>query len=321
MSIQQLNHFNSTNSPKVSVVMNCFNCEKYLREAIDSVYAQTYLEWEIVFWDNASTDKSAKIARSYDERLRYFRGNETVPLGNARNMAIEQARGKYIAFLDCDDFWLPMKLEKQVPILENLEEIDFVYSNYFRIIDNRQILALRGKQPDGDVFGRFLYYYPVNMQTVMLRKSALHKLDTIFDVKLNLSEEYDLFMRLLYESKAAYLDEPLAVYRIHPNMSSIRFMERFPEEAAYTIEKFKRMYPRFEDKYGAELSYLNAKLGYWRAKAEMAKGNSVKARKHLDPYKLVDYQFFLLYLMTYFPPRLWQVLHDLKNKGIFHSVV
>ncbi|MCK5608103.1 glycosyltransferase [Candidatus Pacearchaeota archaeon] len=297
--------------------MNCLNCEQYLREAIDSVYAQTYKDWEIVFWDNSSTDKSAEIARSYDEKLRYFRGNETVPLGKARNMAVEQARGKYIAFLDCDDFWLPIKLEKQVPILENLQEIDFVYSNYFRIIDNRQILVLRGKQPDGYVFKRFLYYYPVNMQTVMLRKSALHKLEMIFDVKLNLSEEYDLFMRILYESKATYLDEPLAVYRIHPNMSSIKFMEHYPEEIVYIIEKFKRMCPQFEEKYSTELNYLNAKLGYWRAKTEMEKGNSWKARKHLDPYKLVDYQFFLLYLMTYFPPRLWQVLHDLRDKGIF----
>ena len=113
--------------PTVSVIMNCFNGEKYLREAIDSVYAQTYKNWEIIFWDNASTDNSAEIAKSYDEKLRYFRGEKTVPLYAARNLALKQAKGKYIAFLDCDDYWLPQKLERQVEIFESDKKIGLVY--------------------------------------------------------------------------------------------------------------------------------------------------------------------------------------------------
>ena len=58
--------------PKVSVIMNCFNGERFLREAIDSIYSQTFTDWEIIFWDNASTDKSASIAKSYDKKLKYF---------------------------------------------------------------------------------------------------------------------------------------------------------------------------------------------------------------------------------------------------------
>ena len=102
--------------PLVSIIMNCWNCEKYLREALDSVYAQTYPHWEIIFWDNASTDQSGEMARSYDHRLRYFKGEVTIPLGAARNKALEQAKGEFIAFLDCDDAWLPEKLEKQIPL-------------------------------------------------------------------------------------------------------------------------------------------------------------------------------------------------------------
>ena len=111
--------------------MNCLNCEKYVREAIDSVYAQTYPDWEIIFWDNASLDSSGEIAKSYDERLKYFRGDKTIPLGRARNLAIEKAKGEYIAFLDCDDMWLSDKLEKQVEIFETNPDIMFVFSNYF----------------------------------------------------------------------------------------------------------------------------------------------------------------------------------------------
>ena len=105
--------------PIVSVVMNCLNCEDYVGEAIESVYAQTFMDWEIIFWDNNSIDKSAKIAKSFDSRLKYYKSNSTDLLGQARNKALNCCTGKYIAFLDCDDLWLPKKLEKQIPIFEN----------------------------------------------------------------------------------------------------------------------------------------------------------------------------------------------------------
>ena len=73
------------NTPLVSVIVNCFNGERYLKEAIESVYAQSYDNWEIIFWDNASTDGSAKIAKSYDKKLKYFLAEKTVCLGEARN--------------------------------------------------------------------------------------------------------------------------------------------------------------------------------------------------------------------------------------------
>src|SRR5690349_5169555 len=112
--------------PLVSVIMNCLDCSRYLREAIESVYAQTYENWEIIFYDNGSCDGSGDIARSYDDRLRYFRGDATIPLGNARNKAISFARGDLIAFLDCDDVWFPAKLEKQVPLFAD-SRVGLVY--------------------------------------------------------------------------------------------------------------------------------------------------------------------------------------------------
>jgi glycosyltransferase involved in cell wall biosynthesis len=310
--------YHSTNTPKVSVIMNCLNCSKYLREAIDSVYAQTYKDWEIIFWDNASTDNSAEIAKSYDDKLRYFRSKETVSLGMARNWAIEKARGEYIAFLDCDDIWLHKKLEKQVHILENKHDIDFIYGNYFRIVMPKNdclILGLKRKRPEGYVFGQFLRHYPVNMQTVMLRKSVLGKLDALFDEKLNLSEEYDLFMRILYNSKAAYLHEPLVIYRIHQNMSSIRLVYVYPKEISYILKKFINKFSDF-NKYSEEIKYLKAKIAYWNARAEMFSGNAKKAREFLSPFKWCDYKIFLLYWATFFTPRFWFILHDLKDKGI-----
>jgi len=93
------------NRPFISIVINCLNGEEYLREAIDSIYDQTYTNWEIIFWDNASTDKSAAIAKSYGKKLRYFLSGSIDTLYNARNKAVVGARGEYLAFLDCDDWW------------------------------------------------------------------------------------------------------------------------------------------------------------------------------------------------------------------------
>ena len=103
--------------PVVSVVINCYNGEKYLQQAIDSVLAQSYEDWEVIFWDNRSTDRSAEIVLGYrDTRFRYFHAPRHTPLYEARNYAIERARGDLIAFLDVDDWWFPSKLERQVPL-------------------------------------------------------------------------------------------------------------------------------------------------------------------------------------------------------------
>ena len=124
-------------SPLVSVIMNCRNCEKYLKEAVDSVLSQTYQNWEIIFWDNQSTDSSAVIFKAYnDPRLRYYLAPEYTPLGGARNLAMQKANGEFIAFLDCDDIWLPLKLEKQIPVFDK-ESVGLVICDTIFFNDKR----------------------------------------------------------------------------------------------------------------------------------------------------------------------------------------
>jgi len=116
-------------APLVSVLMNCFNGEKYLREAIDSIINQTYKNWEIIFIDNCSIDNSAEIAESYkDERIKYYRTRKNIPLYAARNIAIDKCNGEYIGFLDCDDIWLEDKLEKQIVLA--MDGHDIVFGRY-----------------------------------------------------------------------------------------------------------------------------------------------------------------------------------------------
>ncbi|MDC1454446.1 glycosyltransferase, partial [Pelagibacteraceae bacterium] len=114
-------------NPLVSIIINCYNGEKYLAEAINSIYSQTYKNWEIIFWDNASSDKSALIAKSYDSKLKYYNSNFTSSLSHARFQAFKKTKGKYISFLDCDDLWKKDKIEKQIKIISKDEDIGFVY--------------------------------------------------------------------------------------------------------------------------------------------------------------------------------------------------
>lgn len=305
--------------PKVSVIMNCLNCSRYLKEAIDSVYAQTYKDWEIIFWDNASIDRSAEIAKGYDSKLKYYRGDETVPLSVARNFALEKARGEFIAFLDCDDEWLPQKLQEQVRILENDVDVDFIYSNFlmFDMEYNRRNMAFKKKQPEGYVFEQFLYNYPVGLLTAMIRRKALGVKDELFDINLKFSSDYDLFMRLLYKFKAAYIDKPTAIYRIHSDMSSIKNMKYFADENTYIINKLKKLDENVAERYSKAFRYCEIQVEYLRGKARMANGELREARKHFAPYKIVNFRFFIFYISSYIPTRLWFLLRPIWANGAF----
>jgi glycosyltransferase involved in cell wall biosynthesis len=308
------------NNPLVSIIMNCRNSQEYLRQAIDSVFAQSYAHWEIIFWDNASTDNSAKIAKGYGEKVRYFRGETAIALGQARNLAIAQARGEYVTFLDCDDLWAKQKLSRQVSLMLERRDIDFIYANYYRVImpqaDNL-ILGLHGRQPEGKVFGAFLSHYPVNLQTVMVRMDAIKRLDTKFDDSLELSEEFDLFMRILLKSKAAYINEPLATYRIHQNMSSQKLQHRYLVELDYIKDKFSKIDDLNKNEYRNAFRHFEANVGYWCAKVNMESGNSWLARSRLAPYKFINLKFFLLYLVAFLPARAWKFIHHYKLQGKF----
>lgn len=132
----------------VSVIIPCHNSQEFLVQAIDSVRAQTYVNWELLIIDDCSTDDSATIIQQYvqqDSRIHYLKtdkpsGSPTLP----RNIGIQHARGRYIAFLDSDDAWLPNKLEEQLPLFEN-NDTALVFSDYEKIseqgIRNQRIVS------------------------------------------------------------------------------------------------------------------------------------------------------------------------------------
>lgn len=112
--------------PRVSAVIPVYNGEAYLREAMESVLAQDYRDLELIVIDDGSTDGSADIARSFGDRVRYHY-QPNAGLSAAQNAGVAQARGAYIAYLDCDDLWVPHKTSRQVAVLDRDPQVDLVF--------------------------------------------------------------------------------------------------------------------------------------------------------------------------------------------------
>jgi glycosyltransferase involved in cell wall biosynthesis/SAM-dependent methyltransferase len=126
-----------TNKPLVSCIIIFFNAEEFFEEAIESVFAQTYKNWELFLVDDGSTDGSTKIARKYaeqyPEKVFYLEheGHQNRGMSATRNLGIHNAKGDYIAFLDADDIWLPHKLEQQIPIIESFSKAAMLYGSTY----------------------------------------------------------------------------------------------------------------------------------------------------------------------------------------------
>ena len=132
--------------PLVSIVMNCYNSDEYLEIAIESVLNQNYTNWELIFWDNQSSDNSAKISQSFnDSRIKYFYAPSHTSLGEARNLAIEKTLGNWVAILDCDDIWHKDKLFDAFESLNkysNKEKVALIYSKTQYIDEKGKIFKL-----------------------------------------------------------------------------------------------------------------------------------------------------------------------------------
>ena len=289
--------------PAVSVIMNCLNGEKYLREAIDSVFAQTYEDWEIIFWeDKASKDNSNTIAKSYGHKLRYFRSDLSLPLYGSRNLAVQQARGKYIAILDCDDLWLPEKLAEQIPLLEEDDEVGLVYSDIILFNEKgKERRSFEFKKPyRGNIFSELLLENFVNTQTVLIRKEAFDSLDIFFDGRLIMSGDYDAYLRISYSWKVDYVDRPLDRYRVHRNSMSWRDGRKLVTvEIDLMIDNLKKAVNELEKNYSEEIRLLERRRDVQLSLLDWEKGDKRKARTRLFVYISDNISILTLYLLTY----------------------
>lgn len=288
--------------PLVSVLMNCYNGDKYLREAIDSVLAQTYRNWEIVFWDNQSTDKSAEIFQSYkDARLRYFYAPTHTDVGGARAGAWVHLTGEFVAVLDTDDVWLPRKLEKQLPLFHD-PEVGIVISDTLFFNERTEKPLYGGKYPPtGRVFEQLLTGYFVSLETVVLRKSTALKLSRAFDPDFNMIGDFDLVVRLSRISKLALCPEILAKWRVHGESVSWKFPLVFIEEKERWISKQITLEPSFANEYSASIRQFKNKNLRTKAAHELRNNRRIVALKSLVSTGFDHWHAWALLLFCFLP--------------------
>jgi len=220
-----VNDNSNNDEPIVSVIINCYNGEKYLREAIDSVYAQTYTSWEIIFWDNASTDRTSCIAKTYDSRLKYYRSDETTLLGEARVLAANKTTGKYLAFLDSDDLWLKDKLQKQINLFsEKNNDLGFVYGRaeiiYGQKNKNKYIFQNGMELKDGNIFSELAKENFITFSSAVVDREKF-MLCGGFPSTFKNSTDYWLFMHMAEKYSVGVIQDVCCKYRIHDsNLSS-----------------------------------------------------------------------------------------------------
>jgi glycosyltransferase involved in cell wall biosynthesis len=230
-----MNHFTPKNksNPLISILVNCFNGEKFLDQALNSITRQTYENLEVIFWDNQSSDNSAKIFSKYlkDKRFKYYLSSRHTTQYAARSEAMGKACGELVAFLDVDDYWDSDKLSKQVQLFKD-KKVGLVYSNFYwkDELNGKEYAAYKRDLPSGYVVKDLLLKYRVGLLTIMVRRSAYNSLSKGFDSKYNVIGDFDLIMRMSLDYKFSYVGEPLAFCRWHGgNMQITHKNEYFSE--------------------------------------------------------------------------------------------
>lgn len=196
----------------VSIIMPSYNCGEYVEETIRSIQAQTYQNWEIIFVDDCSQDdtvRKVQLMQEKDSRIRLFQNDKNSGAAVSRNRAIKEARGRWIAFLDSDDLWVPEKLEKQIAFMEG-NGYAFSYTNYVEIDGESKETGVMISGPKHvSKVGMFAFCWP-GCLTVMYDSSKVGLIQ-IEDIKKN--NDYAMWLNVCQKTDCYLLPEVLAKYR------------------------------------------------------------------------------------------------------------
>lgn len=195
----------------VSIIMPSYNTASFIAESIQSVLAQSYKDWELLIVDDCSSDNTDEVVMPYtsDERVKYLKNERNSGAAVSRNRALREAKGKWIAFLDSDDLWMPEKLEKQVKFMVK-NGYHFSYTRYAEIDteDKRTGVSVTGPKKITKT-GFYNYCWP-GCLTVMYDRDVVGLID-IADIKKN--NDYAMWLKVCRKADCYLLDEELALYR------------------------------------------------------------------------------------------------------------
>lgn len=254
-------------APLISVVIPTRNRANYIEQALQSVFAQTYKNFEIIVIDDGSIDGTERVLQSYIE-LKMIRCFIRQPKGvsAARNFGVTQARGKYIAFLDSDDLFLPTKLEKQIQLFLDKPDLGFVHCWFSKFNDAGQDLGVRNTSFfKGRVYPSMLLEWStlMAMPCMLISKAAFEDAGG-FDEQMAWAEDLDLWRRIARQFEIDLVPEALVKVRVHAGSTSfdktgsgegfIRYLQKaFQEDPTLTPELRREAQARMYTKLAQNL--------------------------------------------------------------------
>jgi glycosyltransferase involved in cell wall biosynthesis len=290
-------------NPKVSVIIPTYNRAKILPRTIESVLNQTFKDFELIIVDDGSTDNTKQTVGEFqkrDSRVKYiWQENFGAPAG-PKNTGIKNAKGKYIAFLDDDDEWLPEKLERQIKLFSNSSgNLGFVGCNILVVEEKTKKIIKKLKMPSypKEIFlkklleGNFIF----TSSSILIKREVLNKVG-LFDTNLKYADDWDLWLRISENFSFDFVPEYLLKYYIHQKGITINlkpFQEA--EEHQYILEKYQKYYQKYPSIYSIHLRKLASR---YCASGKMKEGrkyylSSIKT----NPLNLKSYLYFSLSLL------------------------
>lgn len=281
----------------VSIVVNCFNGEKYLQQCLDSLLRQKYQNYEVIFVDNCSKDKSAKIFKNIkDKRFKYFKTPKKIKLYDARNFALKKCKGNFISFLDVDDWWDDKFLFSRKKFFNSSSIYGFSYSNCYHYYENTKKYKKFYNQnyPSGYITKDLLKYYFVKNGTFIIKKKVFNNYK--FNSDYNIIGDYDFILRISEKFKAMAFNDILVNTRIHQSNFTHNNRKIFFKEYKKWLNEqdFNKIV------YNENRDHLINKLEYLRLIHLLQKKKNISLFKDILFYPSIFFKLKLL--LVYFTP-------------------
>ena len=299
----------------ISVIMNCFNGEIFLKQSIDSILSSNYNNFELIFFDNCSNDNSVKIAESFnDKRIKICKNFSNVSLGEARKLAVNKSKGELICFLDVDDLICENTLNKYVDFFHEFK-YDIIYGGVQYIDANGNIINSYSPSFDTKIdISKLLINFDVNVPSMCFHRNIFSKYKLNFDPIIKCCEEFDIITRAaVLNAKIVSVNKIFSSYRIHDSSLTHLNLNIGAIERRYILDNIKHLV-KSDHKKIYDFAYFKS---YYYDSLYLAKKGDLKAAKK-ELKKAYNYGniFKILYWVFLISPKLWLFIHKIKGRRI-----
>jgi Glycosyltransferases, probably involved in cell wall biogenesis len=311
-------------SPKVSVIMKVYNGERFLREAVDSVLSQTFTDFEFLILDDGSQDSSAEIIKSYtDERIRLIQNAENQGIVAGQNQLIAEAKGEYIAVLDCDDISYPDRLQRQVEFLDSHPNFIFCGTYRYGIKDGELTDDFKIRKLKNSTLKFMLYFTnPITHSSLMFR-SSMYREDGISYGPEKVAEDYGAIVDMAMTHPIAILPERLVAYRVvSDSVSNTRMQELLDASINIRIRYLDKASISSESK-GVIKMYYHHQLGpddaesFLEAVSELAESTGADIQPRGNAFEaMCDLVTEYIQTVGEYSPKMWRTIRNSDYKHL-----